>query len=74
MIEQWMPLITLFTHFLTFVASTWGLIYYRLHKQHKKDRASKWKEIFETNIVEIFIIVMFIAIVVPNWASLIVLR
>lgn len=72
--NDYIPLLTLGTHFVSFIFGACSLIYYRLRKQHKKDRASKWKEIIETNMVEIGIIVMFIAFVVPDWASLILLR
>lgn len=47
------------------------LVYYRLNKKFKKERAKNWREFAEANIVEIIIAVMYIALAAPDWGALI---
>lgn len=47
------------------------LVYYRLKKKHKKDRLKSWWEFIEADIVEIGILLMFVALYAPNWLALI---
>ncbi len=74
MIEQWIPLITLGVNSLIFVFSARLLVRYRLERKFSKERKKGLWSFLEFNIVEISIVIMFIAIVVPDWASLILLR
>lgn len=74
MIEQWIPLITLGVHSLIFVFSARLLVHYRLERKFSKERKKGFWNFLEFNIVEVAIVIMFSAIVVPDWASLILLR
>ena len=48
----------------------WMLVRYELKRRWPKDRYTGKLKWIQANIVEIFIFLMFVAIAVPNWGTL----
>lgn len=74
MIEAYIPLITLVVNLTALIVCAKILVRYRLERKFSKERKKGFYNFLEFNIVELSIVVMFIAIFAPDWASLILLR
>lgn len=74
MVGEWILLITLGVNSVVFLLSIKILSHYRLNKKFKKEHKKGFWNFLETNVVELAIVGMFISLVAPDLASLILLR